>query len=71
LIAAFEAHPLGPTVFAGVVLGIVLVAFSFVPSMTALRRWLERLQGAEFWKWVLVMFMLAWPIHIYLQLMRS
>ena len=69
--AAFEANPLGPAAFAGVVAMVALLGLSFVPGMVGVRRTLEAMQGIEFARWVLLFLLLGWPIHIYLYLIAS
>lgn len=69
--AAFEANPLGPPAFAGVVAMVALLGLSFMPGMVGVRRALEATQGIEFARWVLLFLILGWPIHIYLYLIAS
>ncbi len=69
--AAFEANPLGPAAFAGVVVTVVLLGLSLLPGMVAVRRIVEAVQGIEFARWVLLFLILGWLIHIYLYLIAS
>jgi hypothetical protein len=70
-VGAFEAHLLGPGLFAATVLVAVSSLLAIVSSWVVPQRILAALYSSQLAYWLLVMVLIAWPASIYLHIVRN
>ncbi len=66
IIEAFESHLLGPPLWAATGLVALASALSLLPGMSCLRRMISILHSPEFARRLLLLFLIAWPVNVYL-----
>lgn len=68
---AFESHLLGPPLFVLTALMAVAGLASLLPGTDRLRRLITLAGGSEFGWWLVAALLVAWPIDVWLYLVRG
>ncbi len=70
IVEAFESHILGPPLFAATVLVALTSALALLPGMSRLKRSLSILHSPTLARWLFLLFLVAWPLDLYLYLVQ-